>query len=168
MQQPENKTSANNVNTDIHLNRDMQKLPRLSVWTVLGLTIITFGLYHLYWMLTRSRIINQIQDKKVPSILINAVFGLMLLNLSFAFISSANPDDLDAAMHSNIINVIYSLVNLYWIFLIRDRILLIANANKETGFWIHGFLTFLFQVLYMQYKINQYHDTNPTEATLAG
>jgi len=142
-------------------------LPRVSTWTVLGFTILSLGLYYTWWLFSRSRIINQLQPGKIPDSLAWMVILLLLANFTTAFYSGMYPNNLDLEMYSNIINLIASLASLYWVFTVRNRLHSMAQASNADDFWLNGVLTFFLQVLYMQYKINEYIDSQSTEASLA-
>lgn len=160
-------TPSADLNTEVASNRRMQSLPRLSAWIVFGLTIITLGLYYTYWLFTRTKIINQVHSDKISNGLVSTVLGLLLVNIIISFFSAAYPDNTDYAMLANLSSIVYSLSNLYWVFTVRNRIHQMSHANNQTGYWLGGVMTFLFQVLYMQYKINEYIDNHSSESSLA-
>ena len=148
-------------------NKQMQSLPRISTWVVFGLNILTIGLYYPYWLYTRSQIINQVQAHKIPSNLIHTVLGLFLVSLVFSFMSGSQADNLDYKMASNLFTLIYSISALFWTFILRDRIHKMSHANQQGGYWLSGLMVVLFQMLYLQYKINEYLDTHQSESSLA-
>jgi len=145
----------------------MQKLPRFSAWGVFGLSIISLGLYYTYWLFTRTQIINQIQDQKIPMGLAHTVIGLLMVNLIFSLMSGANPDNEDYRQLASISGLCFNLGNLFWVFIIRQRIHRMTKAGEQSLFWLNGIFTFLFQVLYLQYKINEYIDDHTSESSLA-
>lgn len=145
----------------------MQCLPRFSAWGVLGLTIVTLGLYYIYWLFTRTKIINQVHSDKIPAGVVSTVLGLLLINIIVSFYSGMYPENLDYQLYANLSSIAYSLSNLYWVFSVRNRIHQMSQAEKQGGFWLSGIMTFFFQVLYMQYKINEYIDTHSSESSLA-
>ena len=155
------------LEVEITDNKQMQSLPRLSILMVLALNILTLGLYYPYWLYTRSQIINRVQTHQIPSNLINTVLGLFLLSLVFSLMSGSQADNLDYKMASNLFTLIYSISTLFWAFTLRDRIHKISHASKQGGYWLSGLMIVLFQMLYLQYKINEYIDTHQSESSLA-
>lgn len=145
----------------------MQSLPRISIVYVFLFNILSLGLYHPYWLYTRSTIINQVHSHKIPENLIHTVLGLFLVSIVFSFMSSSQPDNPDYKMALNVFTLIYTFSTLYWAFTIRNRLHQMSHAGKQSGYWISGVLTVLFQVLYLQYKINEYIDTHQSESSLA-
>lgn len=144
----------------------MQALPRVSVWAVLGLSIISLGLYYTYWLFTRTQIINRVADKPVSMHLVHTVLGLLLLNLILSFVSGYNPENEQYQQLASISGLGYSLLNLFWVFSVRQRLHKMTQAGERSLFWINGIWTFLFQVLYLQFKINEYIDQHTQESSL--
>ncbi len=144
----------------------MQALPRVSVWAVLGLSIVSLGLYYTYWLFTRTQIINRLSDKPIPPALVHTVLGLLMLNLILSFVSGYNPDNEQYQQLASISGLSYSLLNLFWVFTVRQRLHKMTQAGERSLFWINGIWTFLFQVLYLQFKINEYIEDHTSESTL--
>ena len=160
-------TPDSTLEVDITDNKQMQSLPRISTWTVFALNMLSLGLYYPYWLYTRSQIINQVFAHKIPLNLMHTVLGLFLLSLAFSIMSASQPDNLDYKMASNLFTLIYSISTLFWAFTLRDRLHKMSHANKQGGYWLNGLLIVLFQMLYLQYKINEYIDTHQSESSLA-
>jgi len=160
-------TPAAKLQADLTDNTPMKHLPQISVWYVFALNILTLGLYYPYWLYTRSNIINQLVENKIPLNLMSTVLGLFLINLVFSFMSGTQPDNLDYQAASSLSTIIYSISTLFWAFAMRNRLHQLSQASKQSGFWISAILTILFQMLYLQYKINQYIDTHPSDTSLA-
>jgi hypothetical protein len=144
----------------------LQALPRVSVWAVLGLSIISLGLYYTYWLFTRTQIINRVIDRPIPMILVHTVLGLLMLNLILSFVSGYNPDNEQYQQLARISGLVYSLFNLFWVFTLRQRLHKMTQAGERSLFWINGIWTFLFQVLYLQFKINEYIEEHTSESSL--
>ena len=159
-QQDSPKPAANNQ------GHALQALPRVSVWAALGLGIISLGLYYTYWLFTRTQIINRVAEKPIPVILVHSVLGLLMLNLILSFVSGYNPDNEQYQLLASITGLIYSLLNLFWVFSMRQRLHQMTQAGERSLFWINGIWTFLFQALYLQFKINEYNDQHTTDSSL--
>lgn len=149
------------------LDRPMQALPHVSTFLVLALSIISLGIYSTYWLFTRTQIINRIHHEAISMHLAHSVIGLLMLNVLLSLMSGFNPENLAYQELAKISGLIYSLANLYWIFTLRQRIHKMVRAGEQSLFWLNGIWTFLFQVLYLQYKINEYLNDNPSDSSLA-
>ena len=160
-------TPAADLQAGLTDNTPIKRLPRISVWYVFALNILTLGLYYPYWLYTRSSIINQLLTNKIPLNLISTVLGLFLINLVFSFMSGSQPDNLDYKTASSLSTLIYSISTLFWAFAIRNRLHQMSHASKKSEDWISAILIILFQMLYLQYKINQYIDSHPSDTSLA-
>jgi len=144
----------------------MQAFPRFSAWAVFGLAIITMGLYYVWWLYSRTKIINQVHYHKIPPSLIYIVFILLAANIGISILSELEPSNMNYTMASNITSIFYSISSIYWVFAVRNRIHQMTKADVLSGCYLGGIMTFIFQVLYIQYKINEYIDRQSTSATL--
>lgn len=168
MQPPQPDPSSNNPTTPAAdpKRHALQALPRVSVWAVLVLSIISLGLYYTYWLFTRTQIINRVTDRPISMILVHSVLGLLMLNLIVSFVSGYNPENEQYRQLAGIIGLSYSLLNLFWVFTLRQRLHKMTQAGERSLFWINGLWTFLFQVLYLQFKINEYIEEHTSESSL--
>lgn len=168
MHPPENDHPGHESNTPAADGQGhaLQALPRVSVWAVLVLSIISLGLYYTYWLFTRTQIINRVADKPISMILVHSVLGLLMLNLIVSFVSGYNPDNEQYRQLAGFIGLGYSLLNLFWVFSVRQRLHKMTQAGERSLFWINGIWTFLFQVLYLQFKINEYIEQHTSESSL--
>jgi len=157
-----NSSSDNNASP----SGPMQRLPRVPTLTIVAYSILSLGLYGTYWLYTRTQIINQVHDKKIPMAVPHAIIGLLLINFIFSIMSGSNPENMEYRELVTISGLCFSLGNLYWIFLLRNRIHRITLAGERSLFWLNGIFTFLLQVLYLQYKINEYIDNHTSESSL--
>jgi len=144
----------------------MQRLPRIPTLNIVAYSILTLGLYGTYWLYTRTQIINQFHDKKIPMAVPHAIIGLLLINFIFSIMSGTNPENMEYREMVTISGLCFSLGNLYWVFLLRNRIHRITLAGEKSLFWLNGIFTFLFQVFYLQFKINEYIDDHTSESSL--
>lgn len=124
-------------------------MKRFSAWGVFGLSIVTFGLYLIYWMFTRVNNVNRISKVAKASIIAvyiylgasiisNVVlYGFMLVNVSLAL-------------------SLISLISFYVaIYSLRRALTEMINQGTENKVTIGPIKTFFFNVLYIQYKINE-------------
>ncbi|AJQ97878.1 DUF4234 domain-containing protein [Gynuella sunshinyii] len=137
---------------------DLQAFERFSAWGVFFLSIVTLGIYSMYWMFSRTKVLNRISDQGIssPVIWITLVAYIIIMVLSYggAFLL---PAEIAVAVQLFAV-VAYFIFMLIWIFGFRAAIVSIARSHGQPDFRANGVLTFFFQALYMQYKINQFID----------
>lgn len=137
---------------------NMNIFPRFSAWGVFGLTIITFGVYYVYWLYTRTAKINEVVDDKIPSWLVNASLTTYVLYIAINFIPEEATENIAVALSMAAIVIGYIVFYYWWLYSVRSRI---HSLSNDSDFKIGPILTFFFQPIYFQYKINQYLDNHP-------
>jgi len=162
---PEHTPDPDSANGD-PTSGPMQSLPRIPTLTIVAYSILSLGLYGTYWLYTRTQIINQVHDKKISMNVPHTVIGLLLINLIFSIMSGTNTDNMEYRELASLSGLCFSLGNVFWVFLLRNRIHRITLAGEKSLFWLNGIFTFLFQVFYLQYKINEYIDDHTSESSL--
>jgi len=136
----------------------IETLPRFSAWGVLGLAIITLGIYPLYWLYKRTERINEICEKEIPQWLSGAALIFYTLGLVTNMIPEQYYEDplvLFGAAAVSIVNLVFYI---WWIFAVRSRMQMMIDRDRFPDFNVGPVLTFFFQTIYLQYKINQYID----------
>jgi Domain of unknown function (DUF4234) len=147
-----------NVEVSSHVTT-VEAFPRFSAWWVLLLTVATVGIYPLYWLYTRTRILNCIlPSRAIPIGLAVAAAGLLAADCAGGFVKGIYPDDLAVRAMSTVIGLSLNVVNLVWVFMLRNRLNEHFVSHRGDRYWLGGVLTFFFQVLYLQYKLNQLID----------
>lgn len=161
---------ANLVNeaTDSSGVAAIKQFPRFTTWAVVGLAIITLGIYGYYWLYSRTKILNRlIPENPIAKWLPATTIGLMLLywvmSLLPLFLMGGDMMSPESSMSglmiiAPIVNIAVLILFLMWIFGFRSRINQITGAQKGNMFWLGGILTFFINVYYFQYKINEMHD----------
>ncbi len=163
---PQPEHSPNSGISEDKPGSPIQSLPRISTWHVVAFSILSLGIYNTYWLYTRTQLINQLHDKKIPMSVPHTVIGLLLVNFIFSIMSGVNPDNLEYSELASLSGLIFSLCNVFWVFMLRHRIHRMTLAGEKSLFWLNGIFTFLFQVAYLQYKINEYIDEHTSESSL--
>ena len=130
-------------------------LPRFSAWGVAGLTIITFGIYYMYWLYSRTTKLNNVVENKVPMWLGYLSIVSYLFYMAMNMIPESSIASLTVVFGILSVVLVYIVSYYWWLYAVRSRITVLAN---DSNFKIGGIKTFFFQPLYLQYKINQYHD----------
>ncbi|WP_020409074.1 DUF4234 domain-containing protein [Hahella ganghwensis] len=133
--------------------------PRLNVALFVALTMLSFSMYFVYWMFTRSQILNrQLGTAGISLGLMNLAVSAFFVYVGVYFYFQANPERGDLLMVTNIFALICQVLFLVWIFKIRNRLHLVMGVTRGHRYWCNALLTFLFNAFYVQYKINQMID----------
>ncbi|WP_163832268.1 DUF4234 domain-containing protein [Spartinivicinus ruber] len=149
-----------NLVADSSKDNGISQLPRFSAWGVFFLTLITLGIYYYIWMYKRTKVINTVCNKKIPTGLTNTAISLYIINFLMNIYIGAVGEGVDSSviMVENIISIVAVILSIIWLYTIRNRLHVIENVSKDSKFWIGGILTFFFSTIYLQYKINQMID----------
>lgn len=121
---------------------------RFSAWAVFGLSLITLGIYPLYWLYSRSKTLNGFHTRKIAGgLIMGAVVAFAVLVLTEVLIEPYTQSVLLARIDL-LSNIAYLALYIILLFTFRNRLL------DLTGSRINPILTFLFGCIYLQYKIN--------------
>ncbi|MCX4028253.1 DUF4234 domain-containing protein [Endozoicomonas sp. SM1973] len=134
--------------------QEISTLPRISAWLVFLFTFITGGIYGMYWLYHRSRLINQFSPKVISPVLIN----LTMFTYIASFAASFAAEDIVMIMINLIITLISIILYIVLLLAVKDRLNLITRSNKGDNYFISSIFTLLFFNIYLQYKINQIID----------
>ncbi len=142
--------------------------PRFSAWWVFLLTMVTFGIYAYYWLFTRSQVVNKhYPQHSISNGLVWTALSVFILQLILGFamgmmIGSGSIDPTGAYSVMSILDPILSIAGLVlwltWIYTLRNRINVIADAEPGNPLRVGPILTFFFSIIYLAYKINQIKD----------
>jgi len=154
------QTPEANLNTT-GVNGKVLNFKRFTAWGVFGLSIITLGIYPIYWMYTRALTVNQNHDNKISMGLLQGLVGIAVLSFASGFLGTSS----EAQMVSQLISVAYFVIYLTVLFSLRNRIQEVINSDGS-AFQSHlsGIMTFFFNTIYLQYKINEAIDSNSAGA----
>lgn len=126
-----------------------------SVAKTLILCILTLGCYLIYKLYYFSKAINHNTELKISKVFITVTisfFGISFVSLIYGLINFDDPLIFKSHL---VIHMISSILDVTWIIKVRNRINIIIGANKGDKDWLNLYITSLFHVIYMQYKINQ-------------
>ena len=129
-----------------------------SVLKTLALCILTIGSYLIYKLYRFSSQINQNNQNthlKISNVFMFIAIVLFAVSFGSLFYGLVNLHDPIILKKSMAIHIISTVFDITWINMVRNRINLIAGANKGDKLWLNPFITSIFHVIYMQYKINQ-------------
>jgi hypothetical protein len=140
----------------INASNSMSSFKRFSAWWVFLLTFVTFGIYTMYWLYTRSVTINNIHHRRISD---TAIWGTIITYVISTAISFL-PSDFSAnlAIVGLIGTFAYLFFFLWWLYAVRNRLQEMIDENGGPDFRIGPIMTFFFQSIYLQYKINEQID----------
>ncbi len=126
-----------------------------SVVKALVLCVLTLGCYLIYKLYRFSTQINQHTQLKISNSFIVITISLFIISLASLLYALPNIHDANVFRSLVGIHVISSIFDVTWIIMVRNRINKISGAKKGDKLWLNPFITSIFHVIYMQYKINQ-------------
>ncbi|MGB1801223.1 MAG: DUF4234 domain-containing protein [Gammaproteobacteria bacterium] len=121
---------------------------RFSAWGVFGLTVITIGIYPLYWLYTRSQILNKFHRNKVSNNLLQTFVILVIISFSLQILSGVYAENMTIVLLNGVFNILYIVAYLMVLFKLSNRL------TEVTGNKMNTVATFFFTAIYLQYKIN--------------
>jgi len=135
----------------------IEKLKNQSTWKLLGLGVVTFGVYFAHYIKKQTDIINehlhidlQISKGFIISIMILS-YASVALFIAYLIVDYGHPIE----KVSHITDKVWAIMLVVWGFKARNRVnshcFLISNRKN----WFHGLWTFFFTPLYFNYKVNQ-------------
>ena len=129
----------------------IKQFKRFSAWGVFGLMFITFGIYPIYWLCNRAETVNSVHEKKISKAWTTAlVVSIIIYYVASFSIGLVGETGLIVMSVVTLISlIVYMVAYLVVAFAIRNRLQDITN-NK-----LNGVLTFFFNAVYLQYKINE-------------
>lgn len=139
------RAPESDVNT-LDSGDDINNFSRFSAWGVLGLSIITLGIYPIYWMYTRSRTLNAFHENRISPAVLSLFMLFVVASFAIGFIG---PQGDVAAILSLIINLGYTVLYLMVLFGLRNRLKGMVDDN------INPIITFFGSAIYLQYVINK-------------
>lgn len=139
---------------------DISVFPRFSTWAVFGLSIITLGIYTIYWLYDRTRKLNSISENQISQGVVSASVGLFVASgISSIVVAVVGPSSSFGALVlvDGLLGLASGIMILVWAFKFRNRLNRVTNSEGKPT-WAGPILTFFFNVLYLSYKINQHLD----------
>lgn len=152
---PYQSPTADLINHDSKSTK-IQEFDRFSAWAVFFLSLITLGIYQIYWLYSRATVINAIHEKKIHKAWLIILIFTTLLSFATSFIGVSDA----AIVASAIITLVYIISYLVVLFTARNRLQDIMNTGRADAYKVSAALTFFGSIIYLQYKINQCIDEN--------
>lgn len=138
----------------------IRNLKEQTTWRLLGIGIITYGVYFAYYIRRQTGKINSHLGKEsaisngfINSIIVMSYISAALL-VPYMIVDYGHPIE----KISDYTDRIWGIMLIVWGFKARNRVNILLSANSESDHWFHGLWTFLFTPLYFNYKVNQLND----------
>lgn len=140
-----------------HQKQLIETLQKESTWKLFFLSLVTLGVYMAYYIRSRSALINEHleETQKIPSGFVKFIFIWTWVSLPVGIGSLLMLENYTIQGISNAMDFVFSICILVWAFTARSRMNRLLGAEKGEEEWFHGLWTFLFPVLYFNYKINK-------------
>lgn len=140
---PESDLSVNSSSDGV------QNFSRFTAWGVFGLSIITFGIYPIYWLYSRAQVLNGFHERKISNGLLMTLLVVVITSFLIGFAQGFSEElgFIDAL--AGLLNLAYFILYLVVLFGFRNRMINVLNTSLNPVF------TFFGNVIYLQYKINQ-------------
>ena len=138
----------------------IEKLKDQSTWKLLGLGIITYGVYFAYYVRRQTDKINSYIDGQaaISNGFIISFFVMSYLSAALFIAYILVPYGHPVETVSDFSDWIWVIMLLVWGFKARNRINSICRFDRSSSSWFHGFWTFLFTPFYFNYKVNQLNE----------
>ena len=151
----------------IMTGQEISKENGLSTWKLLGLTIITGGVFFIYWMKKMTELVEEFSGERVWK---DSTFIVLLFICYFLLMSVLRI----AARHSNdnlddsvlvvcgfcllLLSCVAFCMQIQWSFKARRTIRLYAASKLGLSYKINAFYTLIFNVFYINYCLNDLGD----------
>jgi glucan phosphoethanolaminetransferase (alkaline phosphatase superfamily) len=148
----------------INTSNIMHHFTRFSAWWVFLLTAVTFGIYTVYWLYTRTQTINSLHHRRITE---TVVWGGIVVFILYTALSLV-PENTFPSQPIIVLlaTLAYMFFFLWWIFSVRNRLMEIVRENGNPDYTLNPVMTFFFQNIYMQYKINEQIDQSAVDVTM--
>ena len=137
--------------------------PRQSAWRLIVIVLGSLGCYTPLWLWASSRALDRnLPGRRIASWYFPVSAGLTCASLALVLAELRFPDT--PTLHAVTRAAIYItlLLLLVWTFKVRNRVNLLLRSTKRSPFWLHGFWTATFGVVYIQKQINDFRGAQAT------
>jgi hypothetical protein len=127
----------------------VENFKRFSAWGVFGLSIVTLGIYQIYWLYNRTMTLNSFHENKIQMAWNYVLVCSLIATFVVAGLEGMYPDEPQVVTLSSLVNIAYLVSYLVVLFKLRNRL------AEVMGVPLNGVYTFFANAIYLQYKINQ-------------
>jgi hypothetical protein len=140
----------------------IEELKDQGTWRLLGLGLITYGVYFAHYIKRQTSKINSRLDKDraISDGLIRAVFATTYLSAALFLAYLFVDDDHPIAKASDVVDWLNALAMIVWGVKARNRMNSICEIDSNSKAWFNGPASLIFSPLYFNYKINQLSAAN--------
>jgi ABC-type sulfate transport system permease component len=135
----------------------IRKLKWHSTWALLGLLIVTLGIYAAYYIKRQTKTLNDSTKTiiKIPNVLVVFIFIISYLG-AFVTISSIFFDEKHPIQYiDKILTCIWIAVVFLWALYAKNSLNALLNASKKSQLRVRFLWTLLFGLYYLNYKVNK-------------
>jgi len=138
----------------------LKELKNQSTWRLFFLTVVTFGVYSAHYIRRQTNILNKSlsEDDQISSWFIGAILFLSYASLALLVPSLLAENGHDIEGVANSLDRIGNIAFVIWAFKARNRMNTILQSVSGSRNWFHGLWTFLFGVMYFNYKVNKLNE----------
>jgi hypothetical protein len=126
-----------------------------SVFIVVALCVLTFGLYVIYRLYQLTNIVNLLTRNPISKSFVWTAISVHLMSLLGLIYYFLFPAPTEILVGAKLLHLLSSLFHVIWIIKVRNRVNTINNVKKGSKLWLNPFLSGFFHVIYIQHKINQ-------------
>lgn len=137
----------------------IDNIPTLSTFIVVLLTIFTLGIYSMFWIYNRSKLLNEASTGQKVSMPIIIGFIVLAIVANVASVLAGDPPSIAMAAVSGLTALAYLVLFFVWAFSFRKIFHNVLKIEKGNPLWCNAFLVVLLNVFYFNYKINQVKET---------
>jgi hypothetical protein len=134
---------------------NLVRFPRSSVGRVILMVLASLGSYTAFWLRDISRPVNRAHPyRRIGSWYFPVSVGLTCASLASGIMELLMPHEVAlhvatrAAFDANV------LLLVVWTFKVRNRVNVLLRSTKHSPFWLHGFWTAVFGIVYIQKQLN--------------
>lgn len=140
-----------------HQTQLVLELKKEPTWKLTVLSMITLGIYMAHYIKSRTEIINEKLDKehKIPARLVQFILFMAYFSTVMIIPYMMVPEGHPFEKVSDALDLTFTISVLAWAFMMRSKLNNLLAAQKGSKEWVHGFWTFFFSGLYINYKINK-------------
>ena len=134
----------------------IQQFKDQGTFKLVGLGIITYGVYLAYYIKKQTARINEIigEEERISKGFVDSIIAMSYISLILFFAYLEVDDGHPVEIVSDIFERVLAIMLIIWGFKARNRINSAYEITTEDHEWFHGFWTFVFSPMYFNYKIN--------------
>jgi uncharacterized membrane protein len=141
---------------DVRYEDSIQVFEKFSTWYVIGLSLITLGLYPVYWLISRSRRLNRLKYiEPVSEAFMQITAAAWVLSYPISIGEIFMRGNATYLIFSQAFEIVTVIVLLVWAFMFRNRLNTFLERSSAKYSRLGPVMTFFFQVFYLSFKVNQ-------------